>query len=406
MFTASILRALNKFNGTHTRNQVARRRARESTKKSTAASRNRENKGSKNGGSPSTRSETVVPQPKRIALSEPTEKCLVYAQAKCQEFTKYLTTYENATHPSAILRKKWCESQLKSWTARVNRLRKNMVAWKQYKIRYETAQEASRGLSTRSVGPEASAQNSSSTEDVGDFSRDTVHTNQCIHCGAKSSMHINTNKNTQQCTQCFREEICFDVVYTTGDRPMTSKQNHYYPENHWNNALNYAQGMRCGVVPPEIIRKVHEQLYHVYQVKREEQRHIHHELVRDILKDLKYKKRNKQRVLCWCIITGRRPVRLTISEYQEADKDFHIYFQHVRPVIAALNLSHRLGRKNLLSYDFLAYKIFERLSKTKPQYKRHMEWYKLLKGDDKLWVQDLIWSGVCDRANWVFYPTS
>ena len=70
-------------------------------------------------------------------------------------------------------------------------------------------------------------------------------------------------------------------------------------------------------------------------------------------------------------------------------------------------MSHRIDRKNLLlSYDFLGYKNFELLAHEKDKaYERHMEWYRLLKGDDKIWLQDLIWEHVCARTGWTFYPT-
>ena len=214
-------------------------------------------------------------------------------------------------------------------------------------------------------------------------------------------------KSTQQCIKCFREEACFDVVHTEGDRAKTSKQNHYYPASQWDNALNYAQGMRCGSVPPDIITKLMEKLDTEHHITKDNQKEIPHTLVDKILKKMGYKKRSKQKILCWCIVTGRQPERMTIEEYIVADRYAQVYFRCVRDVIKALNLSHRLNRKNRLSYDVLAYKIFELLASTvDPQYERHMKWYKLLEGDDKIWVQDLIWREVCIRSNWKFIPTN
>ena len=136
-----------------------------------------------------------------------------------------------------------------------------------------------------------------------------------------------------------------------------------------------------------------------------ERKQIPPNLVDDILKELKYAKRSKQKVLCWCIITSNTPERITIEEYVEADRYFRIYSRHIRAVIAELNLTHRMNRKNLLNYNYLAYKIFELLSVDDPQYGRHMKWYKLLQGDDKIWVQDLIWKKICERAEWDFIST-
>ena len=396
MFTSSIVRTLNKLRGkADSRKRAGRGPVPPPRPASNASSRKRTHSSTRpcvNTPSHKHTPKSSAPPPTataQIAWSEPTQRCLEYARAHYAQLEKDASIMDGC-HPTDTLRMNLHKQHLAQWNSRIRRLEKDLNRHVQYSTRYAATHD--KGHPGEAVPTYV---------DI-----NTVYINRCLHCGAKASMKINTSKSTQQCSQCFREEACYDVVHTTGDRPMTSKQNHYYPENHWNGALNYAQGMRCGAVPPEIIDKVNHQLQTVYQIQADERKQVPHSLIGTILKDLRYKKRNKQKVLCWCIITGQTPERLTIAEYLEADRYCKLYFQHIRPVIRSLNLSHRIDRKNLLSYDFLAYKIFELLSKQKPHCARHMKWYKLLKGDDKLWVQDLIWRGVCERTGWEFYPTS
>lgn len=386
MFTASIVRTLNKLHGgsgpVHRPHQLPRKR--------------------KSVGGARQESANNESRPVRTDLSEPIQKCLEDAKTKVQLLKTSLQFLKDATHPSDVLRVKTFTQHLRQWSTRIHRLERELARHHDQRTQFLESRETLSGREARLNSNSTLA----SIPDTSDIEQETVHSNQCLHCGAKSSMRINIDKNTQQCTKCFLGEPCFDVVHTEGDRPMTSKQNHYYPENQWNNALNYAQGMRCGMPAPEIINKVMEVLDHTYKVKREDLPDVKHELIDDILKSLSYKKRSKQKILIWCIITGRTPERMTIEEYVEADKYAQVYFRHVRDVIKELNLLYRLNRKNLLSYDYLAYKIFELISKTHdPSYKRHMNWYKLLQSDDKIWVQDRIWEKVCARAGWQFFPT-
>lgn len=383
MFTSTIVRSLNRLHhndGASIRQPVSLPIKRKCEKRAPSQS-------------PATR------KPTRTILSEPTQKCLNYAKEKQINLEREIKILENCTHPADLLRLKTMMQHFRQNKSRIYRLERDMARHQNYESRYNATRETLTTLEQKLLGRTL-------TSDIVDPLKETVHRNQCLNCGAKASMRINTAKSTQQCIKCFREEHCHDVVSTDGDRPMTSKANHYYPENQWLNSLNYAQGMRCGVVPPEIIHKVNEILDTEYEIRPSDRKNVPHQLIDDILKKMKYKKRSKQKVLIWCIITGRSPVRMTIQEFTEADRYAQVYFRLVRDVIKELNLSHRLNRKNLLSYDFLAYKILELLSMNEPRYKRHMDFYKLLQGDDKIYVQDLIWQRVCSKAGWDFYPTA
>jgi hypothetical protein len=341
------------------------------------------------------------PTQKPTPYSEPAEKSLAAAQTRIVQLEKEVAQYQTSSHPSDLLRLRVAEQGLVQFKSRVHRLKRDLARHIEHRKRYQESRATLTGRYSKATDTADVA--SSSPEPATQV--ETVHSDQCLHCGAKASMRIDTAKSTQQCVKCFREEPCFDVVHTEGDRAKTSKQNHYYPASQWDNALNYAQGMRCGTVPPDIIDKVTETLDTKYGYNMENRKDIPHTLIDEILKKMGYKKRSKQKILCWCIITGRKPERLTIEEYIEADKYAQVYFHHIIPVIKELNLSHRLNRKNRLSYDYLPRQIFTLLARTKdPRYERHVKWYKLLQSNEKNWVQDLIWRRVCDKTGWTFIP--
>ena len=58
------------------------------------------------------------------------------------------------------------------------------------------------------------------------------------------------------------------------------------------------------------------------------------------------------------------------------------------------------SRTNFLSYSYVIHKFLQILH----QY-QYMHQYELLKCEEKLYKQDLIWSSICSRLNWKFYPS-
>lgn len=58
------------------------------------------------------------------------------------------------------------------------------------------------------------------------------------------------------------------------------------------------------------------------------------------------------------------------------------------------------SRTNFLSYSYVIRKFLQILHQT-----QYMHQYELLKCEEKLYKQDLIWSSICSRLNWKFYPS-
>ena len=58
------------------------------------------------------------------------------------------------------------------------------------------------------------------------------------------------------------------------------------------------------------------------------------------------------------------------------------------------------SRTNFLSYAYVIKKLLQILHQN-----QYMHQYELLKCEEKLYKQDLIWSSICSRLNWKFYPS-
>lgn len=58
------------------------------------------------------------------------------------------------------------------------------------------------------------------------------------------------------------------------------------------------------------------------------------------------------------------------------------------------------GRKNFLSYSYILYKFCELL-----ELDHLLEFFPLLKSNDKIMEQDVVWKKFCNHLNWEFYPT-
>lgn len=306
--------------------------------------------------------------------SAPAKHSLKEAEAKCASLTEAIEKLSSSHHPAHVLKCNTFEQELQDWTARKHRLEREIDRWGRYGKKF--------------------MQNTHLTTD------DVIDTSRCVHCGSNASLRINMEKRTQQCTKCFREDPCYDVVHTTGDRLATSKQNHYYPENHWNEALNHAQGMRCGDVPADILRQVNEKLYNVYHFTAENHHEIPFQLVVSILKKLHYGKCKRHKVLIWCHIVGRTPVRMSVDERVAATDMFYLYLRAIDSILK----DPEILRQNLLSYESVAYRILQILSRKDPKFERHMVWYDLLKGEDRKCIHDNIWKQVCKKNNWPFIP--
>ena len=385
MFTASITRALTSLNPScppiptlKSKSPKHKSKKTSKSKKGSKSTSIKEKKSTKKKKTNENQKENVIPIPQNY--TDVLQFNLDNAQLKCTFFIQTLNKlYDQPQHPAMLLKVQAIEIQLHEWQQRVNCLEQKIIQSQYYSIPQSTSFAETGFVSIQSI------------ED----------SRKCSYCGELNSIRIDASKNEQQCLACHVKDVCFDVSYTIGEKPATSKQNHYNPGTHWAEALNYAQAMRTSGYPKDIISKLEHVIENKYRIERSKWHLIKLKFINNVLKkDLKYKDRYKHRVLFWCIITKNEPVRMTNDEYQKIYPMFFVYLQHIHDVIKELGID----RRNLLSYDYLGYQFNRIQAETDPRFIRHMKWFSLL-SDDKLPGQDEIFAPVCERAGWPFFPT-
>jgi hypothetical protein len=118
-------------------------------------------------------------------------------------------------------------------------------------------------------------------------------------------------------------------------------------------------------------------------------------LMRDVkraLKELGYKKYYDMTMNIWTTITGRSPIRFDPVFIEK----LHLMFRRIQ-IPFATHCPPK--RKNFLSYPYLMFKFSQLLG-----YNQFLPYFTLLKGPDKLQVQEQTFKKICDDISWLFIP--
>ena len=107
-------------------------------------------------------------------------------------------------------------------------------------------------------------------------------------------------------------------------------------------------------------------------------------------KDLGLRKYYDQTMQIWCRITGNQPVRLD----PVCEEKIRLMFIHIQ---APFDKHCPLTRKNFLSYPYVIYKFCQMLG-----YDNLLPYFSLLKGKEKLKLQEDIFRKICTEIGWEF----
>jgi len=159
--------------------------------------------------------------------------------------------------------------------------------------------------------------------------------------------------------------------------------------NHLNEWLNHFQAKETTPVPEDVLRKVMELLY---SKGLTDPKKITFNEVKKAQKELSQRKYYDQTMQVWCRLTGNEPVRLDpICEekirlmFIQIQKPFK---KHCPP-----------ERKNFLSYPFVMFSFCKLLG-----YDHLLPYFSLLKGRDKLKLQESIFKLISDDLGWNYSP--
>lgn len=164
----------------------------------------------------------------------------------------------------------------------------------------------------------------------------------------------------------------------------------YKRSNHFQEWLNSFQAKETTDIPQEVYDRVMEELYRqrITDVSK-----ITGKKVREVLKDLKYRKYYEHVTQISCRLTGRMPPRMTSQQEEQC----RLMFMAIQ---GPFEKHCPKDRKNFLSYSYCLYKFCELMG-----YNEFLPCFSLLKGRDKLFKQDTIFKKICDELNWEFVPS-
>ena len=159
--------------------------------------------------------------------------------------------------------------------------------------------------------------------------------------------------------------------------------------NHLKECLNQLQAKESINIPFDVKEKIINEI----KKRKLDVENVKYEDVKNIIKYLKYNKYYDHYIYITVLITGKQP--LTLKKHEE--KDIIIMFQNILTTYESLETKTRV---NFLNYYYVLHKIFE--------LKNNQDFIKycpLLKSNDKLIQQDMIWKQICKKLNWKYIPS-
>lgn len=224
--------------------------------------------------------------------------------------------------------------------------------------------------------------------------------NTCPECGPGTIMKKLPHESLVSCDQCgISIEYLDSTSAASGHDDMRSfPQFSYKKVNHFVCWLKCCQAKEVCNISQDVMDKLCFQLRQ-QQIKPED---VTPKKVRESLKKLKLRKYYEHSVLLCCMLTGRAPPRLSPAVEAKLENMF-LKIQDPFTQACALVAPQR---KNFLSYSYVCFKFCQLIEEfTKKEREEWLGRFVLLKGKDKLHLQDLIWKEITNILGWKFYPS-
>lgn len=162
----------------------------------------------------------------------------------------------------------------------------------------------------------------------------------------------------------------------------------YKRQNHFQEWLKSIQAKENTEVCVDVITRVIAHMYQKQGVR--DTASITQKVTRDALKGLGLKKQYDHTMQIYVSITGKRPPRFTTFQ----EEQLRLMFDAIQ---GPFKKHCPADRTNFLSYSYCLYKFCELLG-----YDDVLKYFVLLKGDEKLRKQDVIFKNICDELDWQF----
>lgn len=197
----------------------------------------------------------------------------------------------------------------------------------------------------------------------------------CPRCGlCKAFTEMNASNLT------YEQEIHQDVVTYYAYKRL----------NHFSECITSLQGKENTDIPQHVIDAVKAEFKKIRTTTRAE---INPAKVREFLKKLKLNKYYEHQHAICNILNGVPAPRLP----QALEDRLKAMFAEIQEPFEQHCPAHR---KNFLSYGYTLYKFCELLGEDE-----YLKYFPLLKSQEKLYQQDLIWKKICKDLRWEFIPS-
>ena len=212
---------------------------------------------------------------------------------------------------------------------------------------------------------------------------------ECPACDTRMLLH--QTKSLMTCPECGYSSTYLDATSqnTSYDDTVEFSIFSYKRVNHFTSWIAHCQGKENFEVPDDVMQKVMEELYkqRITDVKEITQKKL-----REALKTLRLRKCYDHVCQITSRISGKRPIRIST----ETEETLKRMFMKMQPVFE----KHApKSRKNFLSYSYVLYRCFQILGL------HHMlDGLCLLKGKEKLALQDEVFIKICNDLGWEFNP--
>ena len=215
-----------------------------------------------------------------------------------------------------------------------------------------------------------------------------THEYVCSRCN--NGMVVLVHESRLGCTTC---GLTSEYLQATSSRIAYGEEVEfsvfsYKRHNHFLDWLAAFQAKESTIIREDVIVKVMAVLYQ-RGVALEE---ITCSIVKDVLRELKLSKCYDNTSQITARITGKLPPRMTPFQEQQVKLMFQAIQEPFRQHCPA-------GRRNFLSYSYVLYKFCEIMG-----WDVFLQCFTLLKGKDKLKVQDEIFEKICKTLKWQYPP--
>ena len=211
---------------------------------------------------------------------------------------------------------------------------------------------------------------------------------ECPFC--KQDLFLNTVKSVLVCTTCGYGVVHFDSTISSmsySDEYEFSSFS-YKRISHFEDCMKQVQGKESFVVPDSILNAVMQHLLSLRLQKQD----ITQMKVRDALKTLRLRRAYDHVAQVYTRISGKRAPRVS-ADVEETCRQM---FMRMQPIFE----KHcPKTRKNFLSYHYVLFRIFHILG-----LEYMLVGFSLLKGPDKLRLQDVIFEKIAADLDWPFEP--